>query len=39
MTLFNKTKPAGLTEWLAIATDGLAASGRERITREIEANL
>jgi hypothetical protein len=38
MSLFNKTKPASLTEWLEIATDGLATSGRERIAREIEAH-
>jgi hypothetical protein len=39
INLFNKTKPASLTEWLEIATKGLAAPGRERITREIEAHF
>jgi len=28
-----------LAEWLEIATDGIAAAGRERITREIEAHF
>jgi hypothetical protein len=34
----NKNNPATLPEWLEIATRGLAATGKERITREIEAH-
>ena len=32
-------KPASLTEWLEIATDGLAVPGRERVRREIGAHF
>jgi hypothetical protein len=32
-------KLASLAEWLEIATDGIAAAGKERITREIEAHF
>jgi hypothetical protein len=32
------TKPSDLAEWLEIATEGIAAAGKERITREIEAH-
>jgi hypothetical protein len=34
----DKNKAATLAEWLEIATRGLAAPGKERITREIEAH-
>jgi len=36
---FKNLEPKNLAEWLGIATRGLAASGRERITREIEAHF
>jgi hypothetical protein len=36
--IFKAPQPKNLAEWLEIATDGLAAPGRERITREIEAH-
>jgi hypothetical protein len=35
---FKAPQPKNLEEWLEIATDGLAASGRERITREISSH-
>jgi hypothetical protein len=35
----NNFKPASLSEWLEIATKGIAAAGKERITREIEAHF
>jgi hypothetical protein len=38
MNLGKINKPASLSEWLEIATGGLAASGKERITHEIEAH-
>jgi uncharacterized membrane protein len=38
MKHLDKNNPATLSEWLEIATRGLAVPGKERITREIEAH-
>ena len=35
----SDNRVASLAEWLEIATDGIASSGRERITREIETHF
>ena len=37
--IFNNPEPKNLEEWLEMATKGIAAPGKERITREIEVHF
>ena len=37
--IFKNPEPKGLAEWLEIAAEGIASTGKERITREIEVHF